>query len=96
MNYEPTPIDNSGISLSAGLVALTELLARNNHELWAKRRMEEGWTFGPQRDDTKKQTPVLIPYEDLPESEKHYDRDMAVQTLKTIVAMGYRIELAEK
>ena len=96
MNYHPMPIDNSRIELSAGLVKLTELLARNNHELWAKRRMEEGWSLGPHRDDAKKQTPFLIPYEDLPEGEKHYDRDNAVETLKTILGLGYRIEPPER
>jgi hypothetical protein len=96
MDYEPTPIDNSRINLSADLVALTEMLARNNHNLWARRRIQEGWSCGPWRDDSKKQTPLLVPYEDLPESEKNFDRDNAVETLKTILALGYRIESAEK
>jgi RyR domain-containing protein len=92
MSYQPVPIDNSHIELSADLAKLMELLARNNHDLWARRRMSEGWSRGPQRDDTKKQTPLLIPYDDLPESEKQYDLDNAVETLKTILALGYRIE----
>ena len=94
--YQPNPIDNSGIALSTGLQNLIELLARNNHELWAKRRMEEGWTYGPKRDDEKKETPVLVPYEDLSESEKEYDRDNAVQTIKTIIALGGRVEPPQK
>ena len=92
MTYRPNPIDNSGIALSTRLQSLIELLARNNHELWAKRRMEEGWTYGPKRDDEKKETPVLVPYEDLSESEKEYDRDNAVQTIKTIIALGGRVD----
>jgi RyR domain len=92
MNYHPSPIDNSHIELSGELAKLTELLARNNHDLWAKRRMDDGWSLGPQRDDAKKQTPLLIPYEDLPESEKDYDRANAVGTLKAILALGYRIQ----
>jgi len=71
---------------------LVELLARNNHELWAKRRMDDGWSLGEQRDDGKKQTPVLIPYEELPESEKEYDRDNAREVLRTILALGYSVE----
>jgi len=94
MTYQPTPLDNSRIELGADLMELIEMLARNNHDHWAKRRMEEGWLWGPQRDDTKRQTPLLVPYEGLPESEKQYDRDNAVETLKTIVALGYRIEPA--
>ena len=92
MRYQPSPIDNSTIVLSGDLQSLIELLARNNHELWAKRRIEEGWRYGPRRDDEKKETPVLVPYEQLPESEKEYDRDNAVQTIKTIIALGGRVE----
>jgi len=69
---------------------LTELLARNNHDIWAQKRLAEGWTCGP-RNDALKQNPCLVPYEELPESEKEYDRQTAIQTLKTIVALGYRI-----
>ena len=93
MAYQPTPFDNSGVELSADLNGLIEMLARNNHDLWAKRRMEEGWRWGPRKDETKKETPLLIPYEELPESEKEYDRDNAIETLRTILALGYNIEL---
>jgi hypothetical protein len=92
LRYQPGPIDNSKIELSGDLQSLIELLARNNHELWAKRRIEEGWKYGPKRDDEKKETPVLVPYEQLPESEKEYDRDNAVQTIKTIIALGGRVQ----
>jgi len=90
--YSPTPIDNSKIELSPDLQALVEVLARNNHELWARRRMREGWGYGPNRNDEKRETPVLVPYEELPESEKEYDRDNAIETLKTILALGWRVE----
>jgi hypothetical protein len=92
VTYQPAPLDNSRIELNTDLQDLIELLARNNHDLWAKRRMEEGWHWGPQRDDTKKETPMLIPYDELPESEKQYDRDNAVEALKTIVALGFQIQ----
>lgn len=74
------------------LEGLTELLARNAHEVWARNRVQEGWTWGEVRDDAKKTTPCLVPYEDLPESEKVYDRSTAMQTLKLVLKLGYRIE----
>lgn len=74
------------------LEELTELLARNTHEVWARNRVQEGWTWGEVRDDEKKTTPCLVPYEDLPESEKVYDRSTAMQTLKLVLKLGYRIE----
>jgi hypothetical protein len=91
MTYRPTPIDTSSVTLSADLHSLTERLAENAHDHWAAKRLAEGWTLGP-RDDLKKQNPCLVPYADLPESEKAYDRTTAMETLKAILKLGYRIE----
>lgn len=90
--YVPSPIDTSDILLSKDLLKLTEKLAENVHENWAKRRCEEGWTLGPVRDDRKKTTPCLVPYSQLPEIEKSYDRNTAMETLKLIFKLGYTIE----
>ena len=90
--FSPAPINNSSIELSPELQSLIEMLARNNHDLWAKRRTDEGWRYGPKRDDVKKETPVLVPYEQLPDSEKQYDRDNARETLKTIITLGGKVE----
>ncbi len=92
MDYKPAPRDTSGVRLPRAVAELTELLARNAHENWARRRMADGWRYGPRRDDAKKEHPSLVPYEQLPDSEKEYDRTTAMETIKTIVALGYRIE----
>jgi len=91
-SYEPAPIDTSRVEVPGDLAELMELLARNTHEVWSSRRLEEGWTQGPTRDDARKHHPCLIPYEQLPESEKQYDRDTSLQTIKAILALGFRIE----
>lgn len=90
--YTPAPIDTSGIKLSDELLQLVEQLARNVHENWAQRRINDGWTLGPERNDDLKQHPCLIEYDDLPESEKEYDRYTAVETLKFILTKGWSIE----
>ena len=90
--YTPSPADTSGVVLPEGLEALVESLAENVHEVWAKSRMDQGWTYGPERNDALKQHPGLVPYADLPEAEKDYDRNTALGTLKLIVGLGYRIE----
>ena len=90
--YEPKPMDTTGIELSPDLLALTEKIAENVHDVWAKGRIAGGWTYGEKRDDNLKQTPCLVPYGDLPESEKEYDRNSALDTLKLVVALGYKIE----
>ena len=94
MRYEPQPIDTSSVSLTPEVLELRELLAENAHDHWALQRMADGWTYGPQRDDDQKRHPCLVPYEELPESEKEYDRNAAIETLKAIRALGYRIERA--
>ena len=90
--YTPKPVDTSGLVLNSDLLELTEALAKNVHEVWAEGRIKDGWTYGETRDDVKKTTPCLVPYEELPESEKEYDRNTAMETLKFITAMGYKID----
>ena len=90
--YNPKPVGTSDISLPEELLALTERIAENVHDVWAAGRIAEGWTYGEKKDAEKKTTPLLIPYDELPESEKEYDRNTAFETLKLIVKMGYRIE----
>lgn len=91
MNYNPNPIDTSDINLPEELLALTERIAENVHDVWAVGRIEQGWTYGSVRDDTKRETPCLVEYRELAESEKEYDRNTAMETLKLIIKMGYSI-----
>ena len=90
-NYVPQPMDTSDIQLPEGLNVLIEQMAKNVHEVWAQSRMEQGWTYGPERNDQLKQHPCLVPYEQLPEEEKAYDRDTALGTLKLITKLGFKI-----
>lgn len=89
--YNPNPIDTSDVILSPELLALTEKLAENTHDVWAKGRIEQGWKYGKIRDDNNKLHPCLIPYSELPESEKEYDRNTALETIKLIQKLGYFI-----
>ncbi len=90
--YIPKPIDTSDIELSEELMELTEEMAKNVHDVWSAGRIAQGWTWGPKRDDEKKENPCLVPYEELPESEKEYDRNTSIETLKVILSLGYKIE----
>ena len=89
--FVPMPVDTSGVDLSEELLALTERIAENVHDVWALGRIKEGWVYGEAKDPGKKTTPLLVPYEQLPESEKDYDRNTAMETLKLIVKLGYTI-----
>ncbi len=90
-NYVPQPMDTSDISLPEDLNVLIEQMAKNVHEVWAKNRLEQGWTYGEERNDVLKTHPCLIPYEELPQVEKDYDRDTALGTLKLISKLGFKI-----
>lgn len=90
--YKPNPVDTSGVELPTELLELTEKIAENVHDNWAAGRIAEGWTYGEVRDDSLKTTPCLVPYDELTDSEKEYDRNTALQTLKLIAALGYTIE----
>lgn len=87
--YTPKPIDLSDVELSEDLNDLREAIAENAHEIWAENRQAEGWTYGPRRDDQLKQTPDMVPYSQLPEGEKEYDREMAIKTIKLLIKLGY-------
>lgn len=90
--YTPKPMNTDGVTLPDTLLSLTEQIAENVHEIWAAGRIAEGWVYGEVRDDARKTTPCLVPYAELPESEKEYDRRTAMETLKLIVALGYTVE----
>lgn len=93
--YVPSPIPTDDVELSDNLLDLIELLAEHNHEVWATQRIKDGWIYGDQRDDDRKTHPCLVPYDDLPETEKEYDRLTAIGVLKVIISLGYRIEKHE-
>lgn len=89
--YTPDPIDTDGIKLPKALDELTEQMARNVHDVWAKGRIDEGWRYGEHRDDQLKEHPGLVSYDELSESEREYDRKTAIQTLKLIFKLGFRV-----
>ena len=94
--YIPNPVDTGHILLPKELEYLVEEMAKNVHEVWSKTRIEQGWTYGEKRDDALKQHPCLVPYEELPEEEKVYDRNSSVETLKLIMKLGFKISKDEK
>ena len=92
INYTPQPPDLDSITLPAALSALTEDISESIHDVWARSRLDEGWIWGHERDDTLRTTPCLVPYADLPENEKAYDRKIVIATIKILLAKGYSIK----
>lgn len=90
-DYEPHPLNLDDVPLTDDLLELREAIAENAHEVWASARKKEGWTYGPVRNDTLKHHPDLIPYSALPDSEKEYDRLMAINTIKLLKKLGWEI-----
>lgn len=90
-SYVPTPIDTAHVRVPDQLHDLIERLAENNHDNWARQRLSEGWRWGPVRDDAKREHPDLVPYADLTEGEKEYDRITVSEALKAIIHLGFEI-----
>ena len=91
VKYTPQPIDISDVKLPEELELLVEKMSKNVHEVWAETRIKQGWTYGEQRNDDLKTHPCLVPYEELPEEEKEYDRNTSIGTLKLIMKLGFKI-----
>lgn len=89
--YLPCPADTSGVSLPPELLAMTEIIAENVHEVWAAGRVADGWEYGPERNDGLRQTPCLVPYGELTDEEKAFDRATAISTLQLIHNLGFKI-----
>ena len=89
--YTPQPIDTTGVELPKELEQLVEQMSKNVHDVWAETRIQQGWTYGEQRNDELRTHPCLVPYEELPDSEKEYDRNTSIGTLKLIMKLGFKI-----
>ena len=94
--YTPKPIKTEDVTLDPDLLALSEEIAKNTHEVWAAGRIADGWSYGAVRDDAQKKHPCLIPYEELSEEEKDYDRATSLEALKLAVKLGYTIKRREQ
>lgn len=94
--YEPKPIETEKVTLPTNIHALTEELAKSTHDNWSLGRLREGWTYGKSRNDELKQHPGLVPYEELSEGEKDFDRVTTMETLKAIYALGYEIVKSDR
>src|SRR5271166_54070 len=93
VHWDPKPVDTVNVSLPDDVLELIELLAENAHDNWGRQRISEGWSYGPERNDNMRTHPLLVPYAELPESEKDYDRKLAAETLKVIIKIGYQVTM---
>ena len=92
MDYIPDPIDVENVKLPEDIEGLIEVLSRNTHEVWSEERLKNGWSHGEKRSDILKQTPLLVPYDKLPDAEKEYDRKITENTLKALFKLGYELK----
>ena len=89
--YILQPIDTSDVELPKEMEQLVEEMSKNVHDVWAEARISQGWKYGKKRDDEKKTHPCLVPYDELPEEEKEYDRKTSIGTLKLILKLGFKV-----
>ncbi len=94
--YTPSPKNTDHIDLPEELTPLIDAIAKNVHEVWAHSRISEGWEYGDERNDEHKLHPCLVPYEKLSETEKAYDRNTAIGTIKLIQSLGFNITISQE
>jgi RyR domain len=68
-----------------------ERLARMEHDRWWKERTAAGWVLGPQKDVDRRTSPDLVPWEDLSESVRDYDRETVRAIPEFLARVGYSI-----
>uniref|UniRef100_A0A8C4NNS5 Ryanodine receptor 3 n=1 Tax=Dicentrarchus labrax TaxID=13489 RepID=A0A8C4NNS5_DICLA len=90
--YKPAPLDLSDVKLTAGQEVLVDKLAENAHNVWAKDRIKQGWTYGIQQDLKSRRNPRLVPYALLDERTKKSNRDSLREAIRTMVGYGYNID----
>ncbi|XP_074541844.1 ryanodine receptor 3 isoform X10 [Halichoeres trimaculatus] len=90
--YKPAPLDLSDVKLNAGQEVLVDKLAENAHNVWAKDRIKQGWTYGIQQDLKSRRNPRLVPYALLDERTKKSNRDSLREAIRTMVGYGYDID----
>ena len=90
-DYRPTPLQTDHIELDDALLGILEILAENAHDIWARERILDGWSYGHERCDKSRQHPGLIPYPQLSEREKEYDRNDVLCTVRALLALGFSV-----
>lgn len=96
MTYKPNPIDTSTIQLPNDILEDAQTLAKNTHEMWAKGKLSDGYTFGLETSEEKKTHKNLVPYEALSPEDKAYDINTSLETIKVLLKLGYTIGRTDK
>uniref|UniRef100_A0A5F8HC19 Ryanodine receptor 3 n=1 Tax=Monodelphis domestica TaxID=13616 RepID=A0A5F8HC19_MONDO len=94
--YKPSPLDLSDVKLLPPQEILVDKLAENAHNVWAKDRIKQGWTYGIQQDLKNKRNPRLVPYALLDERTKKSNRDSLREAVRTFIGYGYNVEPSDQ
>uniref|UniRef100_A0A8C5G2H2 B30.2/SPRY domain-containing protein n=1 Tax=Gouania willdenowi TaxID=441366 RepID=A0A8C5G2H2_GOUWI len=92
IGYRPAPVDVNRVSLGSDHEQVVDILAENEHNVWAKDRIKQGWTYGAQQDVKAKSSPYLVPYSLLDERTRHMGREGVREAVCTLLAYGYNLE----
>ncbi|XP_074531886.1 ryanodine receptor 2 [Halichoeres trimaculatus] len=90
--YKPAPLDLSQVFLNPAHEELVKLMAENDHNVWARERIKQGWTYGAQQDVKAKRSPYLVPYSLLDERSRKGGMESVREAVCTLLAYGYSLE----
>jgi hypothetical protein len=82
--------------VEAALADATRTPAQS-HEGWSAQKVADGWVYGPVKDPAAKTHPCLVPYADLPESQKTKDALFlsVVNALRSFATLAMIADVAE-
>ncbi|XP_054103986.1 ryanodine receptor 2 isoform X22 [Callithrix jacchus] len=94
--YKPAPMDLSFIKLTPSQEAMVDKLAENAHNVWARDRIRQGWTYGIQQDVKNRRNPRLVPYTLLDDRTKKSNKDSLREAVRTLLGYGYNLEAPDQ
>ncbi|NWR08262.1 RYR2 protein, partial [Paradoxornis webbianus] len=94
--YKPAPMDLSFIKLTPSQEAMVDKLAENAHNVWARDRIRQGWTYGIQQDVKNRRNPRLVPYALLDDRTKKSNKDSLREAVRTLLGYGYNLEAPDQ
>jgi len=67
-----------------------DVMSEMEHSRWVAERRLNGWRLAPEKNDTERLSPHLVPWADLDEPTKNYDRDAVKNIPELLRATGAR------
>ncbi|CAF0745111.1 unnamed protein product, partial [Didymodactylos carnosus] len=90
--YEPNPVDITGVSLSPHMEEFVKAYAESVHDQWSYAKIEQGWSYGEQINDKYRQHPNIRPYKTLDRKDQIKIEEPIRDALKAVEKLKFHLE----